>query len=343
MSFRKISHVLSTDADIVNPEEIEGHPPEEDDASSVEELVDVCAPEVPADIPNTEETVELPNVAEPASAPSAEEPPPITPELDPNILAALGEIVDESPDFGEKIHDSLAKIWTPLLKKGLLKENRDKLLKDYLIPENCPLLKSPTLNPEIMAAIPETGRFRDKKICSSQNQLGVGISAINRGLNTLLTSDKKIEAIKCISDGCRLLSDLHHQQTETRKKFITPCLDKGFLQLIQVAERDDTLYGNNLSEKIKASKAITTQSQQIKKNTVTPKPSVAQTVTRANSQGNWQGPPRFSQNRGGRGGYKRTNPRGQQTSTQTSQAQSQPKPYQQTKTRGTSRQPHHQT
>ncbi|XP_059048246.1 uncharacterized protein LOC131843591 [Achroia grisella] len=227
-------------------------------------------------------------------------------EVDPDILIALGEITNDSPDYGEKIHDCLAKIWTPLLKKGLSKDVRKKLIKDYLIPENCPLLKAPTLNPEILAALPETGRFRDKKILASQQQLGVGITAINRGLNILLSeTSNKVDAIKFISDGCRVLSDLHFQNTESRIKFISPGLDKSFLQLIQASERDDLLFGSKLSEKIKASKAIAKQSQHIKKAPNAPKAPPLQTQilsTRPNNQRNWQGPPRYSSNRGGGGG-----------------------------------------
>lgn len=242
--------------------------------------------------------------------PVAEETASTVPDLDPSILAALGEITDDSPDFGEKIHDSLSKIFTPILKKGMPKDNRDKILKEYLIPENCTLLKSPILNPEMLAAIPESGRYRDKKMALSQQQLGQGITAVSRGLNLLLTKDNKVDAIKFISDGCRVLCDLHLQNTETRKKFITPSLDKSFLQLVQATDRDETLFGNKLSENIKASKAIVQQSQQIKKNVpVAPKPSTSQSSTWTSNQGNRQGPPRFQSNRGGRGGIKRTTQR----------------------------------
>ncbi|CAH2098698.1 unnamed protein product [Euphydryas editha] len=122
-----------------------------------------------------------------------------------------------------------------------------------------------------------------------------------------------MEAIKFISDGCRILSDLHHQQTETRKKFITPCLDKTFLQVVDQSERDNTLFGNNLSDKIKASKVITMQGQQIKKTSSTPKPSSSHVHTahtsRNSLQGNWQTLPRSQANKGGRGGYKRNSQR----------------------------------
>ncbi|CAH0722817.1 unnamed protein product, partial [Brenthis ino] len=235
------------------------------------------------------------------------------PVLDPSILAALGEITDETPEFGEKIHENLVQIWSPLSKQGMSKDNREVLLKNYLIPENCTWLQAPILNPEISAAIPESGRARDKKMAATQRQLGVGITAINRGLHLLIHDGSKIEAIKFISDGCRILSDLHHQNTETRIKFILPGLDKSFLQFLERTERDNTLFGSDLSEKIKASKTIVKQGELIKKALPPPKPSTSNNsraqpnANRSSYQGNWQGPPRSQPNRGGgRGGHKRT-------------------------------------
>ncbi|CAH2099192.1 unnamed protein product [Euphydryas editha] len=81
----------------------------------------------------------------------------------PDILAALDEANDEMLEYNEKIHESLAKIWLPIFKKGLVKESRESFLKNYSIPENCVLLQAPTLIPEIQAAIPESGKSRDKK------------------------------------------------------------------------------------------------------------------------------------------------------------------------------------
>ncbi|XP_047531425.1 uncharacterized protein LOC125067091 [Vanessa atalanta] len=43
-------------------------------------------------------------------------------------------------------------------------DTKEKLMKEYTILENCSLLQAPTLNPEILAAIAETTRNRDKKV-----------------------------------------------------------------------------------------------------------------------------------------------------------------------------------
>lgn len=231
--------------------------------------------------------------------------------LDPQLLSALGEATDDTPAYGEKILDNLANLWLPLLKKGLSKEPKEKLLKEYNIPDNCRLLQAPTLNAEIFHAIQDMPRNRDKNLTVPQQQLGSGITAINRAMEVLLKGQDTSTAIKHLSNACRILSDLHHMNTQSRIKLITPGLDRSFLHVIQDAERDETIFGSKLSEKIKAAKAIEKQGIQIKKVTApNPKPSssthIQTPVVRPTYSGNWTAPPRYSSNRGGARGGKKT-------------------------------------
>lgn len=229
-------------------------------------------------------------------------------ELDPEILSALGEPGEETQKFGEPIHKDLAQRWECILKKGIPKDVKEKLMKSYLIPENCTLLQAPKINAEISAAVTDLAKNRDKKMESAQQQLGIGITAVNRGLSLLLTGDERIQAIKLLSDGCRILTDLHYMDTLARVKMLTPGLDKSLLSnVIKDTERDETLFGSKLSDKIKASKMIEKQGLQIKKTVPIPKtPQVPQsTVMRPRYQENWAGPSRYPSNRGGRGGARK--------------------------------------
>lgn len=226
------------------------------------------------------------------------------PALDPELLSALGEFTSDNPEYGDNIHTNLARLWHPLLKKGMQRDCKEKM--DYLIPDNCRLLQAPKLNAEISAAIPDMVRNRDKVLAASQQQLGLAITAINRGMNLLLQSEEKIQAIKHLSNGCRLLCDSHYAATRNRIKLITPSIDKSFLHFINDSERDETLFGSALSEKIKAAKAIERQGLQIKnKPTRSQKHPPPQTSRPTNYQGNWSAPPRYPANRGGRGGFRK--------------------------------------
>ncbi|XP_013172812.1 PREDICTED: uncharacterized protein LOC106121639 [Papilio xuthus] len=225
------------------------------------------------------------------------------PQLDPDILEALGESTSDISEFGEKIHESLAKLWLPLLVKGLPRDKKDNLLKDYLIPDNCRLLQAPKLNAEISAAVADSVRNRDKILVAHQQQLGSGITAANRALNILLSGEDKKASINHLSNACRILSDLHATNTNSRIKLITPNLDKNFIHIIQDSVRDETLFGNNLSDKIKAAKAIERQGLQIKKS-ISRSSGPQTTSNRSSNSGNWSGPPRYSSIRGNRGGKK---------------------------------------
>lgn len=228
------------------------------------------------------------------------------PELDPDLIEALGESTCDTPEYGAKIHDNLATLWLPLLRKGVSKENKDKILKEYLIPDNCRLLQSPKLNPEISAAVPDLARNRDKGLMSQQQQLGSGITAVNKALDLLLKGDNKKEAIQHLSNACRILSDLHALFTHNRIKLITSNLDRNFLHVIKDSERDETLFGSRLPDKIKAAKAIERQGQQIRKPN-NPKVSYVShsASNRASTSGNWNAPPRYQTYRGGRGGSRK--------------------------------------
>ncbi|XP_050357187.1 uncharacterized protein LOC126777918 isoform X2 [Nymphalis io] len=62
------------------------------------------------------------------------------PELDPDTLYALGEITEEVSKFRPNIHEKLSRLWFPILKNCLNKENKENLVKDYKLSKNCPLL-----------------------------------------------------------------------------------------------------------------------------------------------------------------------------------------------------------
>ncbi|CAK1595735.1 unnamed protein product [Parnassius mnemosyne] len=194
------------------------------------------------------------------------------PELDPDLLSAIGESTSDSPDYGDDIHGNLSQLWLPLLKKGIPIPSKDILMKDYPIPENCRLLQAPILYAEMSAAVPEMVRNRDKTLTASQQQLGTGNTAINRGMDLLLKSDNKVLAMKHLSNGCRLLCDSHYLTTQARVKLITPSLDKAFLNIVKESERDKSLFSSSLSEKIKAAKVIEKQGLSIEKPAKTAKP-----------------------------------------------------------------------
>ncbi|XP_046973848.1 uncharacterized protein LOC124540390 [Vanessa cardui] len=60
--------------------------------------------------------------------------------LTPEYLQALGDAINEVPQYGEDIHHDLALRWLPILRRGLPKDVREKLVTSYSIPSNWKLV-----------------------------------------------------------------------------------------------------------------------------------------------------------------------------------------------------------
>jgi hypothetical protein len=206
----------------------------------------------------------------------------IEPEvIDPELLQALGDFVPEAAEWGEDINDNLSKIWTPILKDGLKKEAKEELSKKYLLPKNCPLSKSPILNPEIAAVLVENSRNRDMRILKKQNQLGCVLSMLGKIITGMLRKSLDTqETLKLLSDASKLVADSHFTETETRRALITPMLEKSFVDPFKDRKRDSHLFGDKLGEFIKSSRGIKKTGQLIQAAT-----------SMASSSLNWRGPP----------------------------------------------------
>ncbi|XP_073946710.1 uncharacterized protein [Choristoneura fumiferana] len=227
----------------------------------------------------------------------------IQPQPNPLLLAlGLDEVAPNR--WGPNILAELASKWSETLKNGIRKEEKELMLKAYLVPENCQLLSPPLLNGEVNAAINEACKNRDKTLANKQKELGLALTALGLAITELLKeSPDNIKIMKLLSDTGRILTDLHHGENITRKVLIAPLLDKNFSKMTEEVTRDEFLFGTNLSDRIKDKITIEKSSQQIKR----PQPIPTKPAPR---QGNWNGPPRaYTQSKMmGRGGLRRPAP-----------------------------------
>ncbi|CAG9770610.1 unnamed protein product [Ceutorhynchus assimilis] len=179
--------------------------------------------------------------------------------LDDDILKALGEQKNVNK-HGYEAHVVLKKRWEEILSGGLGKEEREALKEKYPIPNNIPTLMSPAINLEIKKAVPSITIKKDKFLEITQAMLGHGISAIGKGLSSLLTDSNSLDAknqlISRLSDGAKLLTDVHHNLSLNRRQLVTSSLNTSIKEVIQGTPVDDLLFGQNLAEKIKAAKEV---------------------------------------------------------------------------------------
>lgn len=177
-------------------------------------------------------------------------------ELSSDIVSALGEVIGTQKDYGDDIHPNILKIIETILTEGLTKEQRETLHKSALIPANAKLLDAPRLNTEIIGLINFSTRTRDTLMVARQQDLGLAIGTICQALHDMTKKDfDKIKIIKMLGESARLLSNLHCQYTNIRKKLISPFLDKALQLNLKDNKRTEYLY-SKLEETVKTTTAM---------------------------------------------------------------------------------------
>lgn len=175
---------------------------------------------------------------------------PLVPEtevatLEESILSALGEPTDSEKHYGDEIHQEILKRIENILTDGLKVDQKEDLTKKYLIPSNAVLLDAPKLNVELESLLSEEIILRDKRVEERQQHLGVALSAVTRVIDDILKKNyNSLKVITTLSDAARILSDLHFQDTITRRKLITPSLEKNLAQTIDKVKRNEFLFGD---------------------------------------------------------------------------------------------------
>nr|XP_034194204.1 uncharacterized protein LOC117610677 [Osmia lignaria] len=191
-------------------------------------------------------------------------------ELDEVTLGLLGDDPAKDTQKGPDIHVAVAERWDKILRDGLSKDQKRDLQEKYPTIGNCPLTRAPKLNPEIKTALSALAGKKDHYQYLAQNQLGAGINAIGAALTEVLKAEKSIELavdstkfIERLADAGRILADLHHDMSKTRKSFIVPGLNPIVKQIADESPIDGLLFGEKFSENLKAAKVMEKASKDV--------------------------------------------------------------------------------
>ena len=155
---------------------------------------------------------------------------------------------------------------------GMSKEQRKTLLEKYPCPSNGVFLSAPKVNPEIIAAVSPFTVKQDGSHMIIQNQVAGGITILGNALTYVLSRDnpeggealEPRRLITWLSDAGRLLSDLHHFLSVTRRGFFTTGLNKTVKNLADRAVIDTYLFGETFGEQLRAAKAIEKTGRELK-------------------------------------------------------------------------------
>lgn len=189
-----------------------------------------------------------------------------TVNLDPDILNLLGEDPTNKKTHGIILHKDIAPRWAHILTNGLAKDTQADLVKQYSPPENCASMSAPKLNPEIKAALSDLNVKQDQYSQGKQNQLGSGLAALGQVLNWALRSKNIVppDTIKALSDAGRLICDSHYRESLSRRYAVSNALNRNIRDTVKNTKIDENLFGSNLSDHIKSSKAITKTASEMK-------------------------------------------------------------------------------
>lgn len=218
-------------------------------------------------------------------------------QLDPTILSILGDEPAKEERFSAAIHRDIANRWSDILVSGLKEDIKKDLLKNCDVPENLKLALPPLLNPEIKAAVNENVVRRDAILQEKQKHLACAITCLSElmtlTINSAETSDFNRQSLQLLSNTGRLLCHMHYSETCSRKNFLLSCLNKEVKDNIKDLKRDQLLFGTDLSEKLKAMKAISKTGVDLRPSSAKTKsqPRGKQAEPSTSKTLNWRGPP----------------------------------------------------
>ncbi|KAL4709214.1 hypothetical protein ACJJTC_010514 [Scirpophaga incertulas] len=146
----------------------------------------------------------------------------------------------------------------------------------------------PKLNPEIVAAVSEPVKKRDLIIAERQKQVGAALAALGMSLQLFLQNGERIEILKNINDAAKILCNTFYSDTMSRRSLISAVINKDMKESL-TGDTDSFLFGSDLSEKIKLTKAAQKSVKDLRIN-ASNKP----TITPKTKSLNWRAPPRSS-------------------------------------------------
>ncbi|XP_031355142.1 uncharacterized protein LOC116179488 [Photinus pyralis] len=172
--------------------------------------------------------------------------------LPEEVVKILGDDPENSKENNPFLHDSLASRW--------------RLLK-YLTPANLTDLIPPKMNPEIPAVLDRYNLARDGSHVEVQNHLGKGLCALGKGIDLLLNGDTTViknELLEYLCDTGRILTNLFHRESVTRRNLIYPSLNKKVKEQVEICPPSSFLFGDDLGEKIKLAKNLESVTKDLK-------------------------------------------------------------------------------
>lgn len=183
--------------------------------------------------------------------------------IDP--LELLGDDPTSQDAEGPEIREEISTRWSSFAREGISNEDRTQLLANYPITKNCKALRAPELNGEIKAILKNNTR-QDTFLAKLQSQLGAGISAMAGPINEMYSkpTEESNQWLKKLIDASKIIIDVHHALSTHRRYLAGPAINPEIKNIIEESPIEDALFGNDFTERIKASNEIKKNSTELK-------------------------------------------------------------------------------
>lgn len=184
-------------------------------------------------------------------------------ELEPlnvdNTLQSDQNLLGEDPSVykasGIPLNDAIVTRWSYYLTKGLESSARETLSEKWKIPDNCSLLKPPQINPEIKGMVSSQGSKKDTYLCSIQEKIGRGLSALGSVLNILVSedcpSDLKAKITPSLVDAAQCFCESHYLLSRHRKHELLPVLNPLVKRVAEDSIHDNFIFGQDFNDRFK--------------------------------------------------------------------------------------------
>ena len=216
-------------------------------------------------------------------------------DLDLDVLSALGDDPTKNSEENVTLHSSVSKRWKHWLLNGITDDEREALLKKYPAPMD---FEPPKLNPEVSAFLLEAATKRDEYFVERQKLATSALAALGSAMNDVITDNEgvdKADFVQKLNDAAKLINHMIYCQTESRKSFILPGVEKLNKQILSSSKTDEFLFGKNLKDRINEAKSIQKVGQSMKQSMTVTKPLQSRNDLNWRSQARRPAPARLGQ------------------------------------------------
>ncbi|OXA36883.1 uncharacterized protein LOC118433680 [Folsomia candida] len=228
---------------------------------------------------------------------------------DDNELVEIMKDIEGSIEYGPDLLPQISEGFSKTVSRPLTKETASKLKDQIKIPSNCKGFAVLKMNSEIWAHLPTGARLADIQTQQVQQSISFGLITMAEIANEVATHSNEIpqevkkRILKLAIDGGNILGDQLQASNMKRrqevKKLINPEYSAICNKQLPVSEY---LFGDNLSETLKTSKAASTVIRSSMTRTTRFRP---YNFSRNTGNLNFQRPfPRFQTHRGTQGQFR---------------------------------------